>query len=95
MVERYHMGVFLMIKEFLKEEHRTHQEMERVIAGNNQRKNKKEQVQREQRLATVIARYGAVSLDDYLRGVAYNLHFGVVTDDNSNFSDDEVASDEN
>ena len=40
-VERYHMGVFLMIKEFLKDEHRTHQEMERITAGNNQWKNKK------------------------------------------------------
>ena len=41
-VERYHMGVFLMIKEFLKEEHRTQQEVERIIAGSNQQKKKKE-----------------------------------------------------
>ena len=94
-VERYHMGVFLMIKEFLKEQHRSQQEVERIIAGNNQQKKKKEHIQREQRLATLIARYGTASLDDYLKGIAYNLHLGVANVDEPNISDGDVTSDEN
>ena len=82
-VERYHLGVYTKIKEFIKEEHRTHQEVERLIAGNNKIKKKREQILREQRLATVLERYGTTPLDDYLRGIAYNLHFGRATIDNN------------
>ena len=46
-------------------------------------KKKREQILREQRLATVLERYGTTPLDDYLRGIAYNLHFGRATIDNN------------
>ena len=84
-----------MINEFLKEEHRTHQEVERLIAGNIRIKKKRKQIQREQRLATVIARYETVPLADYLRGIAYNLHFGAATGDDCNVGDDDVIGAEN
>ena len=93
-VERFHLGVYSMINEFVKEEHRTNQEVERIIAGIKQVKKKKEQIQREQRLASVLARYGTAPLDDYLRGIAYSLHFGAATLNDRNDSDNEVIVDE-
>ncbi len=74
-VQRYHLGVYSMIKEFIKENHHTEQEIERLIAGSCTRKKKKEQVQREERIATVMSRHGTVPVDEYLRGIAHNMHF--------------------
>src|SRR6218665_655300 len=48
-VERYHLGVFSTIREFIKENHRTDQEVERLTASSTGVKKKKEQVQREER----------------------------------------------
>ena len=72
-VERYHLGVFSTIREFIKENHRTDQEVERLTAGNTGVKKKKEQVQREERLRTVLARLGTIPVEDYLRGIAHNM----------------------
>ena len=76
-VERCHLGVYSVIREFIKEDHRTDQEVERLIAGNAPRKKKREQLQREERLATVFNRLGTIPTDDYLRGVAHNMHFSL------------------
>ena len=73
-MERYHLGVFSMVKEFIKENHRTEQEVERLIAGNSPVKKKKEQLQREERIATVVGRHGTIPLEEYLRGIAHNMH---------------------
>ena len=72
-VARYHLGVFSTIREFIKENHRTDQEVERLIAGNIAVKRKKEQHLREERIATVVGRHGTIPLDDYLRGIAHNM----------------------
>ena len=75
---RYHLGVFSTIREFIKENHRTDQEVERPIAGNIPDfpvKRKKEQHLREERIATVVGRHGTIPLEDYLRGIAHNMHF--------------------
>ena len=72
---RYHMGVSSTIREFIKENHRTDQEVERLIAGNIPIKRKKEQHLREERIATVVGRHGTIPLEDYLRGIAHNMHF--------------------
>ena len=71
---RYHLGVFSTIREFIKENHRTDQEVERLIAGNIPVKKKKEQHLREERIATVVGRHGTIPLDEYLRGIAHNMH---------------------
>jgi len=70
-VARYHLGVFSTIREFKKE----NQEVARLIAGNISVKRKKEQHLREERIATVVGRHGTIPLDDYLRGIAHNMHF--------------------
>jgi len=72
-VERYHLGVFLTIREFIKENHQTDQEVERLTPGNTGVKKKKQQVQREERLRTVMGRHGTIPVDDYLRGIAHNM----------------------
>lgn len=72
-MQRYHLGVFSMIREFIKENHRTDQEVERLIAGNSPLKKKKEQHQREERIATVLGRHGTIPLEEYLRGIAHNM----------------------
>lgn len=47
-VERYHMGVFSLIRKFVKENHHIDQEIERLIARNIPVNKKKEQLQREE-----------------------------------------------
>ena len=74
-VERYHLGVYSMIREFMKEDHRTDQEVQRLTSGITPVKKKKEQVYRENRLATVLSREGQVSLNEYVKGIAHNLLF--------------------
>lgn len=66
-----------MIKEFIEENHHIDEEIERLIAGNNptKKKKKREQIQREERLGTVVRRHGIVHPDKYLREIANNLHF--------------------
>lgn len=49
--------------------------MERLIAGSNSTKKKKEQIQREERLANIFNEHGIVPSDKYLRGIARKLHF--------------------
>ena len=68
-VERYHLGMFSMIREFLKENYRTNQEVQRIIAGNIAVKTMKEQLQREERITTV----GSIPVDEYLWGIAQKV----------------------
>ena len=82
-----------MIKGFINKDHHADQEMEQLIAGNNSTKKKKEKIQREERLATVVRRHGTIPPDEYLRGIAHNLHFSSRNVNNyvveDNFSDRE------
>ena len=75
-VECYHMGKYSMIREFINEDHRTDQEVQCLISGIIPIRDKKEQIQRENRLATALNGEGAVSLNEYIWGIAHNLLFG-------------------
>lgn len=71
-----------MIKEFIKENHHTNQQGERLIAGNNLTKNKRDQFQRKEKTAAVVRRHRTVPFDECLRGIARNLH---LSSRNANF----------
>jgi len=47
--------------------------VERLTAENTGVKRKKEQVQRAERLRTVVGRHGTIPVDDYLQGIAHNM----------------------
>ena len=73
--EHYHLEVCSMIRAFIKEDHCTNQDVQ-CLAVDNDLIKKKEQIQKEYRLSTVLRRQRTVSLNKCVWEIAHNLYFG-------------------
>ncbi|CAG8540062.1 726_t:CDS:2 [Gigaspora rosea] len=73
LVGRPHVGVYIIIEEFQKEQQKVEHQVEAVIHGAQHLASKKETIEREQRFNTIISNRENFILIEFLHGIAHNL----------------------
>jgi hypothetical protein len=73
LVGESHVGVHTIIKELQKEQHQVEVQIECILRGEQRPKQKKNLVDREKRITTIINDRENHSVIDFLRGIAHNL----------------------
>ena len=73
LVGESHVGVHTIIKELQKEQHQVEVQIECILRGEQRPKQKKNLVDREKRITTIINDWENRSVIDFLRGIAHNL----------------------
>jgi hypothetical protein len=73
LVGESHVGVHTIIKELQKEQQQVEVQIECILRGEQQPKQKKKLIDREKRITTIINDRENRSVIDFLRGIAHNL----------------------
>ena len=94
-VGRCHVGFFLTVKEFIKEQHRTEQELNRIEHGKKTTKPVTRPVRmRENRITSLFEQREELGMDTYIRRMARNMGLGTISTNQGAQKQDNNADEE-